>query len=65
MRTLSNNAKDWNDEDESSDDDSTARRKDLSTKVMNYEQIMACLGKQTLKVKQAKRRKAEEEKAYR
>ena len=38
-------------------------RQDLSTKVMNYEQIMACLGKKTLKVKQDERRKAEEEKA--
>lgn len=28
---------------------------------MNYEQIMACLGKKTLKVKQAERRKNEEE----
>ena len=38
------------DDDESSSDDQA--RKDLSTKVMNYEQIMKCLGKQTLKVKQ-------------
>ena len=35
--------------DDSSDIDPS--RKDLSTKVMNYEQIMACLGKKTLKVK--------------
>lgn len=41
--SLTNDCKD----DESSDLD----RKDLSTKVMNYEQIMVCLGKQTLKVK--------------
>jgi len=38
-------------------------RRDLSTKVMNYEQIMACLGKKTLKVKQEERRKNEEERA--
>ena len=30
---------------------------------MNYEQIMACLGKKTLKVKLEERRKQEEEKA--
>jgi hypothetical protein len=35
-------------DDEDSED---GTRKDLSTKVMNYEQIMACLGKKTLKVK--------------
>ena len=38
-------------------------RQDLSTKVMNYEQIMASLGKKTLKVKMEERRKKEEEKA--
>ena len=47
-------------DDEDSDD---GTRKDLSTKVMNYEQIMACLGKKTLKVKQEERRKIEEERA--
>lgn len=51
-----------NDKNDESSDDSSAR-KDLSTKVMNYEQIMACLGKQTLKVKMEERRKVEEEKA--
>jgi hypothetical protein len=45
------------------EDSEDGSRKDLSTKVMNYEQIMACLGKKTLKVKQEERRKMEEESA--
>jgi len=46
--------------EDSSDSDS---RRELSTKVMNYEQVMACLGKKTLKMRQDERRKQEEEKA--
>ena len=49
--------------DKNEEDDDDGSRKDLSTKVMNYEQIMACLGKKTLKVKQEERRKMEEERA--
>jgi len=41
--------------DENSNED--AGRRDLSTKEMNYEQIMVCLRKKTLKTKQEERRK--------
>ena len=53
-------ATDDKNEDSSADSDS---RRELSTKVMNYEQVMACLGKKTLKMRQDERRKQEEEKA--
>jgi len=45
--------------DENSNEE--AGRRDLSTKEMNYEQIMVCLRKKTLKTKQEERRKQQDE----
>lgn len=45
--------------------DSESGRKDLSTREMNYEALMVCLGKKTLKTKQAERKKMQEEAAQR
>ena len=45
--------------------DSDGGRKDLSTRDMNYETLMVCLGKKTLKTKQAERKKLQEEQAQR
>ena len=61
--SLASNIHDDEEKNEDSSDVDSQARKDLSTQVMNYEQIMKCLGKQTLKVKQQERRKMEEEAA--
>ena len=45
--------------------DSEGGRKDQSTREMNYEALMVCLGKKTLKTKQAERKKMQEEQAQR
>jgi len=45
--------------------DSEGGRKDQSTREMNYEALMVCLGKKTLKTKQAERKKLQEEQAQR
>jgi len=50
-------------DDKNEDSSDSDIRRELSTKVMNYEQVMACLGKKTLKMRQDERRKQEEEKA--
>ena len=48
---------------EKESEESLSPGKDLSTRFMNYEQIMQCLGRKTLAMRKAERRKIQEEQA--
>jgi len=48
---------------EKESEESLSPGKDLSTRFMNYEQIMKCLGRKTLAMRKAERRKIQEEQA--
>ena len=46
---------------EEENDDCSESCKDVSTRYMNYEQVMKCLGIKTLAVRKAERRRKQEE----